>query len=177
MKRVASTPARRRRGSLLFEVLLSLALFVTAASFSIGATRSVLGAVDRSRRQAMATDLARAKMAELEAGLTSIADLRDDRDGITRVGSIEELPADGPSTTLAETVWRLEVDSARTEFVGLTLVTITVTEDRADAGLEGAGASFTLRQLVALRDDDAEAYEEDEMLRGLPEATTPEDRP
>ena len=38
------------------------------------------------------------------------------------------------------------------------------------AGTEArGGVSFTLRQLMALRETDLEAYETDELLEGLPE--------
>ena len=54
------------RGGILLEVLLSLALFVGAAAFALGATRGVIGSLDRARREALAVDLARAKLAELD---------------------------------------------------------------------------------------------------------------
>jgi len=63
------------------------------------------------------------------------------------------------------------VETSRSEFQGLTLVELTVREITAETGPDEApaGASFTLRQLMALRETDAEAYEVDEMLEGLPE--------
>ena len=49
---MSRTVAEPRAGGVLLEVLLSLALFVGAASFTLGAMSNVLGALDRSRRQA-----------------------------------------------------------------------------------------------------------------------------
>ena len=49
-----AVPTAGRRAVILFETLLSLALFVGAAVFALQATRSVLGALDRGRRDALA---------------------------------------------------------------------------------------------------------------------------
>ena len=78
-----------RRGAILFEVLLSIALFVGAAVFALGTTQTVLVALDRAGRDALALDLARAKIAELEAGIVTISELRESAEGIDRVGSLE----------------------------------------------------------------------------------------
>jgi hypothetical protein len=154
---------------MLFEVMLSVALFVGAAAFCLGATRSVFGALDRAKRQQEAVDLARSKLAELEAGLITLGDLRDEWSGA--VGSFEsdeELDAPGRRPR-----WSFDVKTSRTEFRGLTLVELTVAEppelegDRLSA--ETTNPSVTLRQLVALRAEDVEAYEVDELLEGLPE--------
>ncbi len=164
-----AVPTTGRRAVILFETLLSLALFVGTAVFALQATRSVLGALDRARREALAVDLARARLAELETSLVTIAELRENADGIDRIGSVRSFGADAAD---AGERWTLTIRTERTEFTGLTLVEITVRE--AMAGVE-RGASCTLRQLVRLRAADAEAYEEDPLLRDLPEAA--EDEP
>ena len=161
-----------RRGGILLEVLVSLALFVGAAAFALGATRSVLSSIDRARREAMAIDLARAKMAELEAGLITLSDLREASSGVDAVGSFDEFMGeetyDRPSATPG---WIIDVSSERSGFTGLTLVELTVSEDVPEPTEEDVRLiSYTLRQLVALRDEvGEEEYETDEMLRGLPE--------
>ena len=130
----------------------------------------MLGALDRSRRQAVAVDLARAKMAELEAGLVTIAELREGAP-IESVGSIESYAGDEAYTSLdTQELWVIEIDTEPTEFTGLTLVELTVSEDRDDPyGDDETGViSFTLRQLLALRDEEVEEYELDELMRGLP---------
>jgi hypothetical protein len=144
--------------------MLAIGLFVGSAAFCLGVTRSLFSALERADRRRLAVDLARSKLAELEAGLITVQDLRGEWSG--GVGShardVELATAvPGPS-------WEFDVVTTRTEFSGLSLIELTVTEVPRDAGVESAGtASFTLRQLVALREQDPEAYEADEMLEGL----------
>ncbi|HRP63118.1 MAG TPA: hypothetical protein PK400_07495 [Phycisphaerales bacterium] len=157
-----------RRGGVLLEVLLSLALFVGAGAVAISAMRSVFVAIDRSTREHLAVDLARSKMAELEAGLITLADLRGV--GVREVGSHtvvdDALGFSGAVDLFAG--WVCEVRTRRTEFAGLTLVELTVREERDDED----AVSFTLRQLMRLREIDPEEYEQDELLRGLPMGET-----
>jgi hypothetical protein len=155
----------------LFEVLLSIALFAGAAAFTLGASRSALTAIERASLDALALDLARAKLAELDAGTTSIAALREEANGIEQVGSLTEFGADAESFDPERTpVWELDVDSEPTEFTGLSLVTITVREVNSDA-------TATLRQLVRLVEEGDERYDEDAMLRDLPAEDAPGPRP
>ncbi len=67
-----------RRGALLLEVLLSIALFAGASAFALGAARSVFDALDRAKRQQQAVDIATSKMAELEAAFITVRDLRSE---------------------------------------------------------------------------------------------------
>ncbi len=153
------------RGSVLFEVMLSVALFVGAAAFCLSATNSVFGALDRGQRTQFAVDLARSKLAELEAGLVNIRDLRGEWSGA--VGSRPE----DDQFDQARRWWTFDVSSTRTEFQGLTLVELTVHET-TDGSTPETGSdliSYTLRQLVVLRETPDEAYEEDDLLEGLPE--------
>jgi hypothetical protein len=151
---------------MLLEVVLSVVLFVGAASFCLAATNSLFGTLERIDRRQRAVDLARSKLAELEAGQVALAELRGEWSGA--VGSrLEdedlELEPRGP-------VWEIDVETSPSEYQGLTLVELTVSEITGEAGPEDArpGLSFTLRQLMALREADPEAYETDEMLEGLP---------
>lgn len=149
-----------RRGSILLEVLLSIALFVGAGAYCLASTRSVLDALDRTQREARALDLARSKLAELQAGLTSITQLEAPWSG--EVGSyqpdaLEQLDIDLP--------WTIDVESAATEFGDLSLVTMTVAEN---AGEGAAPISVTLRALVLLRDVEPQDVEADDLLDDLP---------
>jgi hypothetical protein len=133
----------------LLEALLAIALFVGAAGFTLAATRGALQAVDRHRRSLEAVDLARSKMAELEAGFISVEDLRGDgNDGVGSTGRA------GPPRDASESSrWRTSVKTQRSEFTGLTLVELTVAEtDDRPLDDSGAPVSFTLRQLVPLGD-------------------------
>ncbi len=147
-----------RRGAALLEVLLSIALFVGAAAFTLGASRAMLGNLDRAHREQQAVDLARSKMAELHVGLISIADLQAER--IIGVGSLEnfnELPGEQP-------LWNIQVNASRTEHADLSLVELIVSEDSTHVD----AARYTLRQLVRLREVNGDGeYEADDLLEGL----------
>ena len=144
---------------MLLEVMLSIALFVGAAAFCLAASRSLFSSLDRAGRRHRAADLARSKLAELEAGLTSIQDLRGEWRG--DVGSRTR-----DATSLGDTApahWQMDVRTVPSPYRGLALVELTVSE-------EPDPVSFTLRQLMALRQPDVEQYQPDELSRGLPAA-------
>jgi len=67
--------------------------------------------------------------------------------------------------------WEIDVQTYPSEFTGLNLVELTVTEvtDAVYDDSNYAPMSFTLRQLMQPREADVEAYQEDELLDGLPE--------
>ncbi len=70
---IGAIPKRpKRRGALLLEVLLSIALLAGASAFALGAARSVFDALDRAKRQQEALDIARSKMGRPVQGFTSI---------------------------------------------------------------------------------------------------------
>ncbi|UCD76492.1 MAG: hypothetical protein JSV91_06120 [Phycisphaerales bacterium] len=159
-----------RTGGVLLEILVSIAIFVGAATFALRAVTSVINALDRSRREAYAVDLARSKLAELEADLITLADLRGE--GREAVGSLAEAGFDESSLyEIGARQWVFDVTTTRSEFTGLSLIELTVTEEPVDefAGAENP-VSFTLRQLIRLREEAEEEYEMDDMLRGLPGA-------
>ena len=166
-----SAGPRPRRGAMMIELIVSVALFVGAAAFTLKATSGVLTALHRADREQEAIDLARTKLAELEAGIIGINDLRDGE--ITRAGSVDDLAGDeGPAP--GRLVWRCEVSTQRSDFPGLSLVTLTVTESpswgQADRGANAPEAvRFTLRELVALRAPLEETFEEDDLVQDLPE--------
>ncbi len=154
---------RPRRGAMLLEVMLAIGLFVGAAAFCLGVTKSLFSSLERNDRRRLAVDLARSKLAELEAGLINVQDLRGEWSG--GVGS---RPDDADLAATSGPNWEFDAVTTRTEYQGLSLIELTITEVPAAAGVESDDAvSFTLRQLVALREQDPEAYEADEMLEGL----------
>jgi hypothetical protein len=157
--------------------MLSVALFAGAAAFTLAAARSVSRTLERSQKQQQAVDLARTRMAELETGLITLGDLRGESAGAADsparasrdAGNFDE------NSSHATLRWRTEVRTSRTEFTGLTLVELTVIEalSREAESAGGNPTRYTLRQLIALREDEGEAWEEDELTKGLP-ATQPE---
>ena len=94
-------------------------------------------------------------------------DLRSEWTG--EIGSYEpDLDFDAPYGGLR---WTIEVQTFPSEFAGLNLVELTVTE-LTDQPIDDGGfvpMSFTLRQLMPPREAEVEAYQEDELLEGLPE--------
>lgn len=181
---------RKRRGGVLLEVVIALGLFVAAGVFALGSMRSAASAMTRSAREAIAMDLARSKLAELEAGVITLAELREREGVLDTVGSMS-FDDEEAGTTWRGREWIVEIETERTEFAGLTLVELTVRE--ADAGFGGgmgsAGAGgaegmagwgdeyavspdepieVTVRQLIRLREDEADEFEEDDLLEGLP---------
>lgn len=162
-----------RKGGILLEVLLSIAIFAGAASFVLGALRSAIDAQQRSLAEQQAVDLAASLMAELEVGSLSLSELRE---GLPRqLGSIENFSEsidDHMSQGLPG--WSVDITTQRSEYTGLTLIELTVFRTQPD---DGAGAApgdstirYTLRQLVRLREADAQGYEQDPLLEGLPGA-------
>ncbi len=147
----------------MLEVMLSIGLFVGAAAFCLGATKSIFVGLERADRRQCAVDLARSRLAELEAGLVAIQALRGEWDG--GVGSH---PADDyEQTRPQQRRWTINVETSLSEFSGLTLVELTVSEiSNPDDAI-----SVTLRQLMSLRDVGVEEYEPDDLFEGLDQET------
>jgi len=173
------------RGAVLFEVIISLVIFATTAGLTLSAASSVLENLDRNRKRMQAADIASSLLSELEAGLISLEDLRGDPS--PAVGTFrEQARREFDQQAEHSPTWRIEVDTERSEFEGLTLVSITVTQATSDAiGASGPARGtgndeitqstvrFTLRQLMRVREQPAEQYEEDQVLEDLPDAPMP----
>jgi type II secretory pathway component PulJ len=134
----------------LFEVVLAVALFAGTGAFALASIKTVFAALDRSRREQELVDLARSRMAELEAGLVNLNDLRGEADAVTASGSESANDRINDLTRGERSRWSLDVQTSRTEFTGLTLVEITANETNP-AVPEAQRLSYTLRQLMALR--------------------------
>ena len=63
-----------RRGALLLEVVLALALFVTAGIAILSMVGQSVGSLKSAREKLHAADLARSAMAKIEAGRSTITD-------------------------------------------------------------------------------------------------------
>lgn len=142
--RRANCVRRRQDGSwggVLLEVVLSIALFGGAAGFALAAVQSVFATLERTRLQQEAIDLARSKIAELEAGLITLADIRS---GETTDSSSRAAGAAGG------VAWVFDLKSQRSEFTQLTLVELTVRQAGSDGAASDTGMRYTLRQLIHL---------------------------
>jgi len=106
--RKSQTGARsRRRGGILLELLLAIALFAAAASFTTSAMRSAVDGIRRTELRARAFDLAATRLAELDAGLIAASDLGEDRpraDGLSV--RVEILPGAGVGLSRARATVR-----------------------------------------------------------------------
>ena len=156
-----------RTGGILLEVLISLALFVGAALAILRATSQADASIDRAAILQRAVDLATSRMAELQLGLISEADLLGDAG--------ESRPEFGAfDFAEAERRLRVEANMRRSPYDGLTLVELRVLDSEQIDFDGGARTIYTLRQLVSLRDSGSESYELDQMLEGLPRESAPD---
>ena len=105
----------KQRGSILLEVLLAIAVFTFAGIVILGVLEETVAAGGRAERRALAMDLARTRMAEIEAGVeadgaadtaassaasaTSASALPDPRKGLRVEARLE--PSDHPGLVLA----------------------------------------------------------------------------
>lgn len=162
------------RGAVLLEMLIAMALFVGAASMLSQLQASINNSLERARLRVEAMDLARKALAELEAGIITVSDLRSlhlrtEQSTLRqdRALSTEDLANPSP--------WIASVRTERSPYEGLTLVELTVTHtdrpgERAlvrdfgpDEEREADDVTVTVRQLVRLRDD-----ADEEALAGRP---------
>jgi hypothetical protein len=142
-----------RRGALLMETILALAIFVMAGTAVLSLMRGAAGGLIQAREMEKAADLARSAMAKMEAGLATPQTLN----GPVRPWLVEDAEKgerhEGADEG-ASTGWELEIDTEKSQFTGLTSVTVrAVKRDESGGGRASAGmpeVSYTLRQLVRL---------------------------
>ena len=171
MSRTLLIKHRSMRGGILFEIMLSIAIFAGAALFTLRAVSNAVVAFDRSARRQQAMDVARSTLAELEVGLITIADLRDRAEwDLSRDAGQgrDRLRAQGDQPH-----WVIEIETELTEYTDLTLVALSVRESSGEDAVgfdEENAISITLRQLMALQSDsslDPRPYREDELVEDL----------
>lgn len=99
--RIRTRARNRRGGGILLELLLAIALFAAAASFTLSAMRSAVDGIRRAELRARAFDLAATRLAELDAGLVSIGDLGDERPRDDGLAVTVEIVSSDSAATLA----------------------------------------------------------------------------
>lgn len=160
---------RRSSGAILLEILISLALFVTAGSIILVSTTSMTSALVRSRDRQIAFDLAVAKMAELEAGLTTAEQLHD---SLIDVSLLSEAGREGVDAAgSGRERWRVVVETEPSRFTPLTNVTIRIFEARGRRGGEDAPFAV-IHQLLRLNSAGPEEFETDPILDAVGAAET-----
>ena len=135
----------REHGAVLLEVVLALTIFIGSALAILGAMGNAADAMEASRLQQRAVDLARSAMAKIEAGIESAETLNGPvplwRDEEAGTGEFED---DVP----APSGWELEVRTEPFATGELTLVEIIATKKTASG--EKTLVEASLRQLVRL---------------------------
>ena len=114
-----------RRGVVLLEILLSLAVFVGAALAVGGAVGRAMSSLARAQERTMAADLAWSAVAQVEAGVLTPGALN---------GPVEGDPA-----------WALDVETTPTAHGSLVLLEVSARRAGSEA------AVYTARHLVSLR--------------------------
>ena len=129
-----------RRGGLLLETLIGLAIFVGVATFSLAAVRDGIAAAERARLRLVAVGLATSRIAEIEAGIVSPL----------AVGESDALDEDAGFDAEPSPL-RLEMEAGPAEFVGLVRVVVSVYEQEVDPSV--SAEPRRLARLVALVPD------------------------
>lgn len=180
-----------RRGGVLLEVMVALAILMMSAMTIGGIVIDSINGMVRTRRTMQACDLARSTMAQIEAGLldpSSISGPIARWDSSRLLMEMEEMaemaggegmepdPMGGAAMPVSpdeegEELWSVEVETEPTEASGLYLVTVTAWLGMAVAP-DQREASYTLRQVVRLgAEADDVAGDEDDLMdaarRGL----------
>lgn len=146
-------------------MLISIALFVLAATVSLRVVGDGLRSVERMHLDAVALDLARSRLAELEAGVVTLADLRVPGTALRTVGTVTwDDPAD--RLLFADRRWTLRASWTAAPFDGFSLVELEVRLGDDPARPESYAV---VRRLLRLRDVPESSYEADDLLDGIPE--------
>ena len=153
-----------RRGALLLEAMLALAIFVMAGSAVLALVSGSRQAMERVALDRHAADLARSAMAKIEAGVESAQSLNGPvKPWSADPGSEIVFQVGGDDPSQRGTGWELRIETEKTQFTGLTKVSITAWKRRGSG--DEVAASYTLRQLVRLSGKGAdEIGAEDELF-------------
>jgi len=154
----------RRRGALLLEVAIAVALFALAGLAILAMLRDASASLRREGERLKAIDLASSALASIEAGVATPDSLDGPVPAWTEEGAGGEFEDRPPEPT----GWSLEIDTERALFDGLSIVTVHVLR-QASPGAQGEEEEvYRLRRLVrtgrTLADEQAP---EDELLREI----------
>lgn len=139
----------RRRGALLLEAMLALAIFVMAAAAVLTLVDGAREGMGRVRKDRHAADLARSAMAKLEAGLETPQTLNGPVKSWASETAETTVVSIGGDSSEAEGGWELHIETEPSQFKGLTSVTVRAFRPVAGDPERVEGA-YTLRQLVRL---------------------------
>ena len=171
-----------RRGGILLEVMLALALLVMGSMAILSAMSQSIHSLEATRLKQQAADLARSAMARIEAGIATPETLQgpvpawesDPESGADELND-GALPGEfGLAATVGwgeDSGWELEIDTSPSPFAGLAVVRVRALR-RASADSDRIMGQYTLEQLVrlgTLETDEAGAEDElmEEARRGI----------
>lgn len=144
----------RRRGAILLEAVIGLAVFLAVAAFVLAASRQSLEAARAGGLEARSTDLARSALAAIDAGLVPNAALDGGDDLLEAIGWLE--PGDPAADDPARGRWSVAVTMDPSGFAGLTMAEVVAWWSPPGMQTEPddpeAEARVTLRGLVRLAD-------------------------
>ena len=152
----------KRRGGLLLEVMISMALFIGAALVILRVMGDARTSLQRSAVLQQAVDLAMTRIGELELGLVSLADLR--AMGRQERGEFDDLEASTEPLGI-------RVRTERTQWDGLVLLELDVLDPDRTNPSGGDLVVHSVRTLVRLTDATYDEFEEDSILDDLPSPT------
>jgi type II secretory pathway pseudopilin PulG len=153
-----------RRGSLLLEMVIALAVLVGGALTVLGAMRQGVSNAQRAAERMRAMDIAASTLAQIEAGIATPTELDGpvpsfEQDGVAAFDDLAPEP----------TPWERRIETDRSSFGALTSITVTVYRaDEVTREPESGAARVTLSGLVRtarLLEDDENP--EDAELRDL----------
>ncbi len=120
-----------QRGSILLEVLLAIAVFTFAGIVILGVLEETVAAGGRAERRALAMDLARTRMAEIEAGVEGDAAADVSAATAAPVASAASSATDASALPDPRKGLRVEVRLDPSDHPGLTLAVVEVWDDAA----------------------------------------------
>jgi hypothetical protein len=153
----------RRRGALLLEAGLAVALFAMAGLAILGMLRNAASGLAAERERLHAVDLATSALAMIEAGIETAESL----DGEVPRWSDEQAAAGFEDRPPAPSGWLLEIETDESVYDGLTVVTVRVLRE-GGLGEAPRAPTYQLTQLLRLgrvqADDEAPV---DDVLREI----------
>lgn len=148
-----------RRGAMLLEVVVAIAVFVAASLAVLAAVQRAAAAAVLARDQIHAVDLARSAIAKIESGIARAEALNGPvpawgEGAIGEGNSSASGIGPGAGTGFRDVPkrasgWELEIRTEPTSFEGLTAVTVEARRRRVE-GSDSVSASFRLTQFVRM---------------------------
>ncbi|GAB4548234.1 MAG: hypothetical protein Tsb0013_08660 [Phycisphaerales bacterium] len=153
-----------RRGGLLIEMVIAIALFVGAGLIVTGAMRNGLGNAIRAQDRERAADIAASAFARVEAGLATVEEIDgpvppfEDPDAVENFADLLPPPSG----------WIIEAESDRSGFGALTRLTVTASRTRPDGQPDPTSVRASVEGFVYIaRAIEGDSLEESDLGREI----------